>query len=259
MILKGKRALVTGAAKGIGKGIARRLGDAGCSVVLADILEETVRESAKELAATGLDARGVGIDLSKTAELPQAVSALVEEGGPIDILVNNAGTISWNPALELTEAEWDLVFDVNAKGLFFLTQAVARTMVESRRGGRIINIASIGAKIPFENQVHYCSSKSAVLGMTRVMAVEWASHGITVNAICPGAINGDVLKNSYKWVAERIDRDPEDVLAEWLAPVPLGRLIEPEEIGDVAVFLASEAGRTITGQSINVDGGRIFS
>lgn len=258
MTLEGKSALVTGAAKGIGKGIARRLAEAGAAVILADILTEAVESAAGELADKGLKANAVSMDLSKTGELDGMVSNLVSEHGPIDILVNNAGTISWNPALELTEAEWDLVFDVNAKGLFFLSQAVAKLMVEKGRGGRVINIASIGAKIPFENQVHYCASKSAVLGLTRVMAVEWASHGITVNAICPGAINGDVLKNSYKWVAERIDQNPEDVLADWLAPVPLGRLIEPEEIGDVVVFLSSDAGQTITGQSINVDGGRIF-
>ena len=129
MTLKDKRALVTGAAKGIGKGIARRLAESGAYVILADILTDTLEATTRELAYIGLNIKAVFMDLSKAGETAEVVSSLVSDGNSIDILVNNAGTISWNSTLDLTEAEWDLVFDVNAKGVFFLSQAVAKTMV----------------------------------------------------------------------------------------------------------------------------------
>jgi len=258
MNLNEKRALVTGGARGIGKGICKQLANAGASIIVADINYEGALQTANELKQNGHEAYSIKMDVSKKNEIEQVITSVIKEYGPIHIVVNNAGTITLGTVFEISEEEWNLIMDINAKGVFFVSQIVAKEMVKNGIKGRIINISSIGAKIPFENQAHYCASKAAVLGITRVFAIELAKYGITVNAICPGAVEAEILKKSYEWVALKTGQKPEEILESWLRPVPLGRLIKPEEIGDVVVFLCSDQAKTITGQAINVDGGRIF-
>ncbi len=258
MELQHKLAFVTGGAQGIGQGICKQLAQAGAHVLIADINYDKAIIKAKEMENNGYSVHAIKLDVGNREEIEKTVSSVTKEHGPIEILVNNAGTITMGSVLELAEDDWDLVMNVNAKGVFFLSQAIARVMIKEKLKGRIINISSIGAKIPFENQVHYCASKSAVLSISRVFALELSKYGITVNSICPGAVDGDVLKKCYNWVALKTGQKPEEILNQWLSPVLINRLITPEEIGALVVFLCSKEAAVITGQAINIDGGRIF-
>jgi meso-butanediol dehydrogenase/(S,S)-butanediol dehydrogenase/diacetyl reductase len=246
-------ALVTGGSRGIGRGIAESLLGHGARVVIGDVavppLDPTSPRQSTPLETLHLDVRDRD---SVTA----AVDQIERETGPIDILVNNAGVLSLAPALELTEAEWDRIMDVNAKGTFLCSQIVGRRMA-GRGYGRIVNISSIAGKVPLPDQVHYCASKAAVLAITRVFAVELAPSGITVNAVCPGAIDTPLFEACYTWTAERAGVPPQTVREEWVSGIPIGRLIDPAEIGPLVAFLASDAAAAITGQAYNIDGGRV--
>jgi len=256
--LKNKLALVTGGAQGIGFGICKQLAQFGAHVLIADINYDKAFITTKEIESNGYSAHAIKLDVGNKEEIENIVKSITLEYGPVDILVNNAGIITMGSVLELSEHDWDLVMNVNAKGTFLLSQAVARIMVREKIKGRIINISSIGAKIPFENQVHYCASKSAILSITRVFALELSKYGITVNSICPGAVDGNILKKCYKWTALKTKQKPDEILNQWLSPVFIKRLITPEEIGALVVFLSSQEAAVITGQAINIDGGRIF-
>jgi gluconate 5-dehydrogenase len=248
--LAGKTALVTGGSRGIGRHLAEGLAEAGADVVLVARKLEPCRAAADEIAAqTGRRAVALAADLSQPEEIDALVARVAAEVGPLDVLVNNAAMVWAAPTLDYPLAGWDRVFDLNVRGLFYLSQQVARGMAAGR-GGSIVHIASIsawrGAPDDEQNVVAYNASKGAVVALTTDMGVKLAPHGIRVNAIAPGPFLTDMMNH--------IRHDPER-LARYEKTLPLGRAGTADDIKGVIVFLASDASRFITGQTLVVDGG----
>ena len=242
--LSGKVALVTGANTGIGQGLAVALAEAGADI--AAVGRSAPQETQEIVEKLGRRFAFVEADLSSSAGVTGIVEKAEAELGPIDILVNNAGTIKRNDALDFTEEEWDSVMDVNLKTLFFLSQAVARKMVAASRAGKIINIASM---LSFQGGIRvasYTASKSGVAGLTKLLANEWASKNINVNAIAPGYI---ATNNT---AALRAD---EKRNAEILGRIPAGRWGESSDLAGAVIFLASAASDYVHGTTLAVDGG----
>jgi len=242
--LKGKVAIVTGCDTGLGQGMALGLANAGCNIVGVNIVEPT--ETIEKMAKTGQKFIDIRANLMKLDDIPSIVDQAVTEFGRIDILVNNAGIIRRNDAVDFSEKDWDDVMDVNIKSVFFMSQSVAKQFIAQGDGGKIINIASMlsfqgGIRVP-----SYTASKSAVMGVTRLMANEWAKEGINVNAIAPGymatnnttALRADEARNR-----------------EILERIPADRWGTPEDVAGPCVFLASKAADYINGYTIAVDGG----
>jgi 2-deoxy-D-gluconate 3-dehydrogenase len=242
--LAGRTALITGANTGIGQGIAVALAGAGADIVAVGRTAAT--ESAGLVAAAGRRFHSIAADLgSRDVSFKQIVQEATERIGPVDILVNNAGTIRRAPALEFSESDWDSVMDVNLRSAFFLSQAVARQMLE-RGGGKIINIASMLSFQGGIRVVSYTASKSGIAGMTRLLANEWALFGINVNAIAPGYID---TNNTAPL------RSDETRNRQILERIPAGRWGTPADLGGTAVFLASRASDYVHGAILPVDGG----
>jgi 2-deoxy-D-gluconate 3-dehydrogenase len=242
--LDGKTAIVTGASRGLGQGIAVGLAEAGADLAL--VSRSDASETRQRIEALGRRCTTIRADLADKGSVPAIVDATVEELGGVDILVNNAGTIRRAPLTEFTEKDWDDVMNVNIRTLFFLSQAVAKVMIEQGRGGKIVNVASMlsyqgGILVP-----SYTASKSAVLGLTRLLANELAPHGINVNAIAPGYMATDNTRP--------LREDPVRNKAI-LERIPAGRWGSPEDLQGAAVFLASAASQYMQGFTIAVDGG----
>jgi len=249
MRLDGKIALVTGAQQGIGKAIALAFGREGASVVVNYVDDRRAAEEiVSRIAALGRKAVVAAGDVSKAAD----VARLIETGrslGGIDVLVNNAGIFPRVDFLQLTETQWDEVIDVNLKGTFLCTQAAAREMVKQGRGGAVINLASGAAFRSSPRGVHYVASKAGIVGVTRAAALELAPRKIRVNAIAPGLT--DTAQPRYGMSEEELQAAGRQV--------PLGRIGAPEDVAELAVFLASEESRHITGQTIHVNGGQYLA
>ena len=245
--LQGKTALVTGGSRGLGLQMAQALGEAGARVVLTSRKAQDLEAAAAELQAQGIDAQWIAADCAKEEDILRLVAETVQRVGPIDILVNNAGA-SWGaPAESHPVAAWDKVMNLNIRGYFLLSQAVANAGMLAR-GGRIINLASIAGLggNPIEMKtIAYNTSKGAVLNFTRALAAEWGPHNVTVNAICPGFFR-------TKMAEVLIDTMGEDNMA---SRAPLRRLGDDEGLKGLTVLLASDAGKHITGQGVAVDGG----
>lgn len=245
--LQGKTALVTGGSRGLGLQMAQALGEAGARVVLTSRKAQDLEAAAAELQAQGIDAQWIAADCAKEEDILRLVAETVQRVGPIDILVNNAGA-SWGaPAESHPVAAWDKVMNLNIRGYFLLSQAVANAGMLAR-GGRIINLASIAGLggNPIEMKtIAYNTSKGAVLNFTRALAAEWGPHNVTVNAICPGFFR-------TKMAEVLIDTMGEDNMA---SRTPLRRLGDDEGLKGLTVLLASDAGKHITGQWVAVDGG----
>lgn len=242
--LTGKVAIVTGCNTGLGAAMAVALAAAGCDIVGANRSEP--RDTCARVAAAGRRFVDVRADLSTLEPIERIVADAVDAFGHVDILVNNAGVIRRCDALDFTEADWDAVVGVNLKSVFFLSQAVARQMVRQGRGGKIVNVASMlsfqgGIRVP-----SYTASKSGVLGLTRLLANEWAARGINVNAIAPGYMETDNTAQ-LREDARRSD--------EILARIPAGRWGVPDDLAGAAVFLASRASDYVHGHTLAVDGG----
>jgi NAD(P)-dependent dehydrogenase (short-subunit alcohol dehydrogenase family) len=242
---RGKVVLVTGSSIGIGAGIARRFGQAGADVVVHYHHHAAEAESvAAYLQALGCKTLALKAHIARAAEVKTMFDTIIAAFGRIDVLVNNAGIYPRASLIEMTEAEWDETIDINLKGVFLCTQAAARQMIEQGQGGSIINISSIEAVNPAPEHSHYAASKAGVIMFTMTAALELGPHNIRVNAIGPGLINSPQLPASW----------PEG-LARWLNRAPLGRVGEPEDIGDTCLFFASDAAQWITGVHLIVDGG----
>jgi len=245
MDLEGKVAVVTGAGSGIGYAIAERLAGDGAAVCMNYLGYE---DDAKALAARLPKAIAVKGDVSKAADVQAMADATVKAFGTIDVLVNNAGLERSMPFLDIDEATWDLIIDVDLKGAFFCAQACGRVMRDSGKGGSIVNISSIHEDVPFPGYTPYCAAKGGMRMMMRNAAIELAQHGIRVNNVAPGAIetpiNADTLNH------------PERVAVLKMI-VPLMRMGKPEEVAEVALFLASDRSSYVTGSTYYVDGGMV--
>ncbi|MDZ7292281.1 MAG: 2-dehydro-3-deoxy-D-gluconate 5-dehydrogenase KduD [candidate division KSB1 bacterium] len=242
--LNGKVAIVTGASRGLGQAMAIALAEAGADIVLVDISDAT--STCQEIKKFGRRCVNISADLSNKDCVPVIVNTAVEKMGAINILVNNAGIIRRAPLLEFPEKDWDEVININLRTLFFLSQAVARVMVEQGRGGKIINVASL---LSFQGGIlvpSYTASKSGVMGLTRLFANELAPHNINVNAIAPGYMATENTK--------ALREDPKRS-AEILTRIPAGRWGLPEDLMGAVVFLASEASNYMHGHALVVDGG----
>jgi len=247
MKLDNKTAIVTGARRGIGRAIALALAKEGANVVVSDISQEDCQKVVTEIEGLGRRGLALKCNVASRAEVEDMVRRTVAEFGKVDILVNNAGIISFKPFLELTDEDWDNTLNVNLKGQFLCARAVAKEMAKNK-WGRIINIASIssgGCGIAFPLVAHYTASKGGVMALTEALAVELTPQGINVNAICPGAIDTDMVK------AVKEGGQLEQILLR----IPKGRLGQPEDIANLAVFLASDESDYITGAAIVIDGG----
>jgi NAD(P)-dependent dehydrogenase (short-subunit alcohol dehydrogenase family) len=246
MRLGGKVALVTGAQQGIGKAIALAYGREGASVVVNYLDNQAAAEEiASQIRALGQRAVPIAGDVARAADVRRMVEAGENLGG-IDILVNNAGIFPRVEFLDMTEAQWDEVLNVNLKGTFLCTQAVAQKLVERARAGAVINLASSAAFRSSPRGVHYVASKAGIVGVTRATALELAPYRVRVNAIAPGTT--DTAQPRYGMSEEELQAAGRQV--------PLGRMGTPEDVADLAVFLASEEARHITGQTLHVNGGQ---
>lgn len=248
MKLKGKVAVVTGSGRGIGRAIALEFAREGAKVVTNAVHLDHAEDVANEIRRSGGEALAVVADVSKKREVESMVKKAIKKFGKVDILVNNAGIVHTDPLLKLTEKEWEYILDINLKGTFLCSQAVAREMIGKKVKGVIINIASIAGKVGFPQLAHYCASKGGVIELTKEMALELIPYGIRVNCIGPGAIETDMLKPITDDKATR---------EGLLQAIPMGRFGQPREIATVAVFLASDDSSYIIGQTIFVDGGWI--
>ena len=243
--ITGRVAVVTGASKGLGRAMSLGLGKAGADLVLCGRNVEELGEVAGGIQKLGRRAMAVRTDVLQSKSVDAMVSEAIGEYGRIDILVNNAGVNVRKPVVEFTEEDWDLVLNTNLKGYFLVARAVARQMI-AQQSGKVINIASILGSVALPNQVAYASSKGGVIQMTKVMALEWATHNIHVNAIAPTYFETPLvaaLRNDperYQFIMER---------------TPMKRWGKPEELEGIVIFLASRASDFITGQTIFIDGG----
>ena len=255
MRLEGKVAIVTGGAQGIGRATARRFASEGAKVVIADLQADAAASVATEIGAVGGEAIGMAADVTDRSAAAAVVDAAVERFGGVDILFNNAGVIRITPFLEIDEAEWDLLFDVNCKGTLWFAQAAAARMIEQGRGGRIINIASQAGRRGEPLVLTYCASKATVISMTQSMALALAPHQITVNAIAPGIVDTPLWESNDRRFAELLGMEIGEPKRTFVATIPLGRIEQPEDVAGMAAFLASDDAGYITQQCYNVDGG----
>ncbi|MED4958741.1 SDR family NAD(P)-dependent oxidoreductase [Paenibacillus macerans] len=232
--------LITGGNRGIGLAIGRRFGQEGYRVVILDLPAEPGAAAAALTTDTG--GAYYCCDITRKARVDEVIADVLGTFGFVDVLVNNAGVLKWTSFIDTTEEEFDLQFNVNVKGIYFVSQPIVRSMI-ARGRGNIINMGSMGGKDGAAIQTVYCASKAAVIQLTKVMAKELGPHNIRVNSLCPGIIQTD------------IGNDAPMSADSWLVKTPLGRLGDPEDVAGVAYFLASDDAKYMTGQAINVTGG----
>lgn len=246
-MLKGKTAIVTGSARGIGKAIAIKLAQMGANIVINDIPSSTEAETtANEVRALGVGAAVALGDVRNIDDVKNMVDLAVNEFGAVDILVNNAGVTRDNLMLRMSEEDWDLVMDINLKGAFNCIKTVVRPMMK-QKSGSIINIASVSGVMGNAGQANYSASKAGLIGLTKTTAKEFAKKGIRANAVAPGFIESAMT-----------DKLPEDVKAQYLDSIPLMKFGKTEDVANVVAFLASDMSSYVTGQIINIDGGLVM-
>jgi D-sorbitol dehydrogenase (acceptor) len=255
MRLEGKVAIVTGGGSGIGKGISVRFALEGAKVVVADLNADAASEVTKEITASGGESTGVSVDVRSQDQVQAMVDKAVETFGGVDILVNNAGVGKIIPFFETTEADWDLMFDVNCKGLLWCSQAVAKQMIEQGRGGKIINLASQAGRRGEALVLAYCASKACVISMNQSIALALAPHKINVNAIAPGIVDTPFWDEVDRQFAKLLNMEVGEPKRTFTQSIPMGRIEQPDDVAGAAVFLASSDADYITQQCLNVDGG----
>jgi len=245
-VLEGKVAIVTGAARGIGRAIAEELAAEGADVALCDLKEEWLADTAEAVRARGRNALCLAVDVSNSEQVGEAVSQVVKTCGKLDILVNNAGITKDTFLARMSEQDWDAVLSVNLKGTFLFSKAAGRPMMK-QKGGAIVNIASIIGLIGNAGQCNYAASKAGVIALTKSVAKELASRGVRVNAVAPGFIE-----------TKMTEALPEDVRAKMLEAIPAKRFGSPRDVARVVVFLASDESSYMTGQVLTVSGGMVM-
>ncbi|KNY26037.1 3-oxoacyl-[acyl-carrier-protein] reductase [Pseudobacteroides cellulosolvens] len=245
MQLKGKTAVVTGSSRGLGKAIALKLAQMGANIVLNGV-SDVIYKTEEEFKATGYNVIVSKGNVKNEEDVKQMVKSAVEAFGSIDILVNNAGITKDKPLAMMSVEDWDDVLDVNLKGSFLCTKYVSKVMIK-KRTGKIVNIASVAGRYGNQGQINYSASKAGLIGMTKTVAKELASRGITCNVVTPGLIESDMT-----------DVLPEEVRNNYLKNIPLGRFGTPEDVANVVAFLASDDSNYVTGQVIDIDGGLVM-
>jgi len=251
--------VITGGSRGIGAAIAKRFAAEGGAVLLG-ANEESVKDAAQEIVATGAKAAGVVLDVTDKAQVAAFYDEAERRFGRVDISVQNAGVITIARIEEMTEKEWDNVLAVNTKGVFLCCQEAIKRIRKHGKGGRLINTASGQARQGFIYTPHYAASKFGVVGITQSLAKEVAKEGITVNAFCPGIIETDMWAyNDQAWGKLLGNYKPGELMAEWVKNIPMGRAGTGADVAGLVAFLASDDAAYITGQTINVDGGLIMS
>lgn len=254
--LQNKVAMVTGGGMGIGKGIVKELASRGARVIVADIKEDLAKQTASEVVSDGGEAVAVFADVTSKESTAAMAQFAVDTYGHIDILVNNAGADKKGSVWEYDEKDWDFLMNLNLKGVFLSTQAVVKHMM-IRRQGRIINMSSMAGKSGEAFTAPYCTTKFGVIGFTQSIALELGDHNITVNAVCPGAVETDLFKRGVTGSAKENNRTYEEELQEkFIKLTPLGRMTTIEDVAKSVAFFASDDAQFITGTSLNVSGGR---
>jgi 3-oxoacyl-[acyl-carrier protein] reductase len=239
-------AVVTGAGRGIGRAIALKLAAHGADIVAVDLKTEFVQETVDEVRKLGRKAWLAAANVSDAAGVEAAVEQILKEAGHVDILVNNAGITKDGLVMRMSEADWDAVLDINLKGTFLFTKAFSRALLK-QKSGRIVNIASVIGLIGNAGQCNYAASKAGVIGLTKSCAREFASRGITVNAIAPGFIQTAMT--------DKLSQEQRDAITR---QIPLASLGQPEDVAEAVLFFASPAARYVTGQVLAVDGGMVM-
>jgi len=270
--LHGKIAIVTGSGRhgGLGQAMALRLGQEGCKVVIADLgrtegdlfpthgvaTTAELEQVAEEIRATGTEVMTVHCDVRDEASVEAMVAAVVERFGGVDILVNNAGVgYLMKLVTEMTADEWDVVLDVNLRGMFLCTKHVARQLIAQQRGGRIVNISSQGGKSGFPYASAYVASKHGVIGFTRSVAIELGAHNVTVNAICPNHVTTGLGAWQNDFFSKALGLTHDEYMAAMTSRIPMGRPGLPDDIAKACAWLCSEQAGYVTGEAMNVSGG----
>lgn len=244
--LDGQKAIVTGAGRGIGRALAIGLAESGANVALLSRTKEDLEETAKYIRELGREALVIPTDVTSREAVQQSLQTIVEAWGTVNILINNAGMNIRSKALDVTDDEWQIIMDTNLKSAFMMSQEVGKLMKETDTHGKIISISSVGGAVALRTGVVYAATKAAMIQMTKVLALEWGPYQINVNSIGPWYFKTPLT--------EKLLADPE-YLRDILAVTPLNRVGELQELVGPAVFLASEAGNYVTGQTLFVDGG----
>jgi meso-butanediol dehydrogenase/(S,S)-butanediol dehydrogenase/diacetyl reductase len=254
-----KVVVVTGAAHGIGRGIAERFAGEGAAVVLVD-RDPRVEDTATDIGASGAEVVGLTADVTSQDDVESVFATVRERHGRVDVLINNAGVITIHKLEDLSLQDWNRVLAVNTTGPFLCAQAAVALMREKGAGGRILNAASGQARQGFIYTPHYAASKFGVIGLTQSLAKELAKEQITVNAYCPGIVGSEMWDyNDREWGRLLGSYEPGELMTEWVAGIPLGRPGSSDDVAELLLFLASEAAGYITGQAINVDGGMFMN
>jgi NAD(P)-dependent dehydrogenase (short-subunit alcohol dehydrogenase family) len=256
--LVGRRAVVTGAGRGIGRSIALALADAGANVAVTARTSSELEQLVSQIQAKGRKSLAVSCDVMDTEQVQRMARAVIEGLGGVDIVVNNAGNAGSHKFLNHPDELWHRMLAVNLTSVYYVSKAFVPTLIE-QRGGRIINIASIASRVGGRYIAAYTAAKHGVLGLTRALATELLPYSITVNAICPGYVDTPMTDSSVSTISSRTGMTEAQAREELAKTCPQKRLIEPEEIAAIAVFLAQDSSKGITGQAINIDGGGVMS